>query len=154
MKYNKTAFKNVQSTIAEVKKQLKQDIAYNAAAMDSWSWTLSNDLPYSKWQEIGFTHKTSGKRIAGVKMLAEIENRITQVAFPPDALGDNASLATIKASLDKQFKDLLAVLRAPTKEITPIRSGLMARGADEVIWYMRADKRYRDGDYGGWTLSD
>lgn len=44
MKYNKTAFKNVRSTIAEVEKQLKQDIAYNVAAMDSWSWTLSNDL--------------------------------------------------------------------------------------------------------------
>lgn len=153
MKYNKTSFKNVRSTYKAVEEQLKRDIAKNVSVMDSWSWTLSNDLPYSKWQEIGFTTR-SGRRIAGVKMLDQIENRITQGAFPPDALGDNASLATIKASLDKQFKDLLDVLRAPTKEITPIRSGLMARGADEVIWYMRADKRYRDGDYGGWTLSD
>lgn len=154
MKYNKTSFKNVQSTCNAVIAQFNKEISRSVATMDSWSWTLSNDLPYAKWQEIGFTHARSGKRIAGVKMLEQIANKIEHDPWPIDALNDNARLATIKSTLDKYFENILAVLRAPTREITPIRSGLMARGVDEVIWYLRADKRYRDGDYGGWTLSD
>jgi hypothetical protein len=153
--FSDASTKLVSTNVFQVCKQLEADLNTIANRMNNWSWVLWNDLPYAKYVELGFTHNWSGAKIAGRKMLEQISNKIDndKISGVDNYTSDNQSIDDIKKKLDDYFsKEVLALLRSDTREITPIYSGLMAGGVDNIISYAKADKRYRDGNYGGWQL--
>jgi hypothetical protein len=152
--FSDASTKLVSTNVFQVCKQLEADLNVMAESLNNWSWVLWNDLPYAKYVELGFTHNWSGAKIAGRKMLEKISNKIDNDQIDGvDSYRGNQSIANIKKKLDDYFsKEVLALLRSDTREITPIYSGLMAGGVDNIISYAKADKRYRDGNYGGWQL--
>lgn len=143
---------NAYSNWFDVMDEWLDDVKVVKDELKTWSWVLWNDLPYAEPIDDGFTHYITGQFIHGHAMLDTIENMIDQARLPVEDLG-NKSLATVKKNMDKFFHDLLK--KAQTTEITPIRSGLLARGAENVISYMKADPRYRDDmEYKGWALTN
>lgn len=143
---------NAFSNWSEVMDDWEDDLKAIQKELRTWKWVLWNDLPYANVVDGGFRHHISGTPVAGQMMLSSLENMITQARLPLESLG-NQELSEVKAKMDAFFKDLLE--KARTTQITPIRSGLLARGAEKVITYMKADPRYRD-DYGfkGWSLTN
>ena len=143
---------NAYSNWADLMDDWMDDVQEIKTELKSWKWVLWNNVPYANIMDGGFTHHLSGKVFPGYAMLSSLENMIEQARLPLEDLGTR-SLETVKAKMDKFFQDLLA--KAQTTQITPIRSGLLARGAENVISYMKADPRYRDdAGYKGWVLTN
>lgn len=142
---------NVYSNVDDVMKEFMADCQDLMVELETWQWVLWNDLPYANVVDGGFVHYMSGQAIPGRYMLDTLENIIDQADLPVYHLGER-SLNSIKQSMNRYFEKLLKM--AQTTHITPIRSGLLARGAENVISYMKADPRYRD-DFGfqGWGLT-
>jgi hypothetical protein len=152
--FSDASTKLVSTNVFQVCKQLESDLNVMAESLNNWSWVLWNDLPYAKYVELGYTHNWSGAKIAGRKMLEQIYNKIDNdhIVAVDNYVPQKQSIEDVKKRLDDYFSSILTLLRSDSKEITPIYSGLMAGGADNIISYAKADRRYRDGNYGGWQL--
>ncbi len=142
--------KNVYSNVDDFMDGFMSEMETLEETLTGWKWVLWNDLPYANVVDGGFTHHLTGQAVSGRFMLDTMENIIDQANLPLMQIGQR-SLNSIKQSTDRFFEGLLEM--AKTTQITPIRSGLLAKGAANVISYMKADPRYRDDfGYQGWSL--
>ena len=126
--------------VKEVKEELK-----------TWSWVLWNDLPFAEPMMMVLPTTLQVNLFMVMPCWTHWRTWLTK----PDSLrrpGEQIS-GNSEEKHGQVFNDLLK--KAQTTEITPIRSGLLARGAENVISYMKADPRYRDDmEYKGWALTN
>jgi len=135
-----------------VKSNFDEFIATVENDFDDWAEASAATLPdYELYNDVPYANI-----VAEAKVLDKIQKIIEgDKDYPMNKLGTGRiKPSQLKGEMDDYFMGLLDT----AKQLSPFLSGLLRDGSDNITYYEKADKRYRDGDpvtgepYMGWMV--